>query len=109
MSVSGTVDDVERVEEPRRLVRAWRVLVVPDSPTAIPGGDGKPLGMLAFYMRRPDDPSETVWATAPLARGDRLTLPLQIPDRRLTATRPDGSTVQIRMLGFAVDPAAQQL
>ena len=106
MTVSGTIDAVDRDEVSNTGAPAWRVMVVPDTPIAIAGGDGKRLSTLAFHIARPSDPSLAVWAVPPLAHGDRLTLPMLRGGRNVPVVRADGSLVTVRMLGWVFDPDA---
>ncbi len=104
MAVSGVVDDVARDEVPNDGARSWRIMVTPDTPTALAGGDGRLLTTLAFHLARAADPSPTVWATPPLAHGDRVTLPMLHGGRDVAVVRADGSGGTVRMIGWAFDP-----
>ncbi len=80
-------------------------MVVPDTPTALAGEDGRLLDTLAFHLARGPDPSPTVWATPPLAHGDRVTLPMLRGGRDVAVVRVDGTRGVVRMVGWVYDPA----
>lgn len=104
--MSGVVEGVDRVSAPRDGARTWQVLVTPDKPTALAGGDGKALTTIAFLIPREPDPSAQTWARAPLGTGDRVQLPLLTGDGAVLVARGDGSRAVVPMIGWAFDPAA---